>query len=432
MPVPNHPEVVPTSPLGAKTNLVDQLTIELNQLALTHGLEAAAGLFSWARAANALRRGSWIEANTDAQQWFDGTTDLDSLAVTRVFCQSMAAYTAVAIGDVPRATELAEASLASNAATQFPEISAWCWAALGSLAYTQGDTLGALSYLARVAEVTDAVAQGGCLTEPTRLYWEGDWIDALIDAGRTSEAVAAVARLRRHGESTGDLWAIGVVARSEGRMKHSPVEAEELFHQAVTTFEQGKLEFEIARTFCTRGAHFRGKKASASFDIAEGYRRLQRLGALRWANWSAGLLQSESEALHSGLNSENGVSRDEPTEDRATLALSFESSESSESSDDARLSGSSASSGSSGALPSTESTLSAMMLRRTGEVPLQLTPSELRVASLITTGSTYKEIAGALFISAKTVDFHVQAMYRKAKVNNRVEFVSSYLRMAHA
>jgi DNA-binding CsgD family transcriptional regulator len=37
-----------------------------------------------------------------------------------------------------------------------------------------------------------------------------------------------------------------------------------------------------------------------------------------------------------------------------------------------------------------------------------------------------------LFISAKTVDFHVQAMYRKAKVNNRVEFVGSFLRLAHA
>jgi DNA-binding CsgD family transcriptional regulator len=405
-------------PLGP--TLVDQLTSELSRAADTHGLQAAAGLFTWARAANALRRGNWVEANDDAQQWMDGSADSsglisrqessrlvpsqNGLSVTRVFSQAMAAYTAAAIGDVPRATTLAETVLATDAATQFPEISAWCWSALGSLAYAQGDTARALDYLGRVAEVAAVVADGGRITEPTRLYWEGDWIDALIDAARIEEATAAVAKLRAYAERTGDLWTVGVVARCVGRLEPSALQSEEQFHQAMTAFEQDRLEFEIARTFCTRGAHFRGERASASFDIAEGFRRLQRIGAVQWANWSVGLLRSESETLRK----DDRQFSEAPTRNWADASPGV------------------VAKGSTGLAVPPET------LRSNTELPLQLTPSELRVASLITTGSTYKEIAGALFISTKTVDFHVQAMYRKAKVKNRVEFVGSFLRMAHA
>jgi DNA-binding CsgD family transcriptional regulator len=414
-----------------QNTLVDQLMVELNDAARTHGLQAAASLFSWARAANAFRRGDWVEANADAQQWFGATADLEALSVTRIFSQAMAAYTAAAIGDAASAKALANEALASSAAQQFPEILAWCWAALGSLSYAQGDCAGALEFLSRVATVTETLCEDGCLTEPTRLYWQGEWIDALLDAGRRADAIAAVAKLREYGERTGDLWSLGVVARSFGRMTQSPVAAEELFHQAMTTFEHGKLEFEVARTFCIRGAHFRGEKASASFDIAEGFRRLQRIGAVQWATWSAGLLRPASETLQNG----DGDSHQKPPQTSAGLngldGLNG-------------LGGLSGSTGLAGlegmdGLGLAELTGSAelgasklVLVNRTGEIPLQLTPSELRVASLITTGSSYKEIASALFISAKTVDFHVQAMYRKAKVNNRVEFVGSFLRLTHA
>jgi DNA-binding CsgD family transcriptional regulator len=421
--------------------LVDQLTIELTESARTHGLQAAAGLFSWARAANALRRGDWIEADADAQRWLEGFADLESLSVTRVFSQAMAAYTASAVGDAQRATALAEATLDMQAAKQFPEISAWCWATLGSLAYTEGDVSGTLHYLAHVSQEADSVTEHGCLTEPTRLFWEGDWIDALLDAERTEEALAAMGKLSTYGQRTGDLWSNGIVARCEGRMMQSPIEAEGLFHEAMTIFEKGKLEFEIARTFCTRGAHFRGQKASASFDIAEGFRRLQRMGAVRWANWSAQLLrpdaQSPSVDPDSPLNVlENGSTLPGPSAATdlyvATItALTSKTSITSTSAISAACDLPNRTDLSSRTdLPNCSELPS--VLNRSSEVPLQLTPSELRVASLITTGSTYKEIAGALFISTKTVDFHLQAMYRKAKVNNRVEFVSSFLRMAHA
>jgi DNA-binding CsgD family transcriptional regulator len=390
--------------VSGQQTLVDRLTTELAEAAGVQGLQAANGLFAWARAANGLRRGEWTEANNSAQEWIEGAADFGTLSVTLVFSQAMAAYTAAAIGDVARANQLTHSVLAHEASTQYPEIAAWCWAALGSLAYAQGNSTEALDYLARVADVADR----GSLAEPTRLYWEGDWIDALLDSGKTDDASVVVNQLRERAASTGDLWSLGVVARSEARMQSSPVRAEELFHQAMSVFEEGRLGFEVARTFCTRGAYFRGEKASASFDIAEGFRRLQRIGAVQWTAWSAGLLRSQSENLRGRGSSHVGETAKVSNDGQGVAPRGVQSLQT-----------------------ATELRPNTVQISNAAQ-PLQLTPSELRVASLITTGSSYKEIASALFISAKTVDFHVQAMYRKAKVNNRVEFVSSFLRMAHA
>jgi DNA-binding NarL/FixJ family response regulator len=48
-----------------------------------------------------------------------------------------------------------------------------------------------------------------------------------------------------------------------------------------------------------------------------------------------------------------------------------------------------------------------------------LTPSELRVATLVAEGNTNKEVASALFLSPKTVEFHLGRAYRKLGVTNR-------------
>ena len=48
-----------------------------------------------------------------------------------------------------------------------------------------------------------------------------------------------------------------------------------------------------------------------------------------------------------------------------------------------------------------------------------LTPSESRVAKLVTEGKTNKDVATLLFVSTKTVEFHLSAVYRKLGVANR-------------
>lgn len=52
-----------------------------------------------------------------------------------------------------------------------------------------------------------------------------------------------------------------------------------------------------------------------------------------------------------------------------------------------------------------------------------LTPQELRVALIVAQGSTNREAAAALFLSPKTVEFHLANTYRKLGARSRAELV---------
>ena len=52
------------------------------------------------------------------------------------------------------------------------------------------------------------------------------------------------------------------------------------------------------------------------------------------------------------------------------------------------------------------------------------TPREQEVAELIIKGHTYQQISDTLFISMPTVKTHVSNIYRKAKVNNKMELLN--------
>ena len=52
-----------------------------------------------------------------------------------------------------------------------------------------------------------------------------------------------------------------------------------------------------------------------------------------------------------------------------------------------------------------------------------LTPQELQVALTVAAGATNKEAAASLFLSTKTVEFHLSNAYRKLGVRSRAELV---------
>jgi DNA-binding NarL/FixJ family response regulator len=54
----------------------------------------------------------------------------------------------------------------------------------------------------------------------------------------------------------------------------------------------------------------------------------------------------------------------------------------------------------------------------------ELSPTEQQVAELAAGGSTNKEIAGALFMSVKTVEANLSRVYRKLEVRSRTELAS--------
>ena len=53
--------------------------------------------------------------------------------------------------------------------------------------------------------------------------------------------------------------------------------------------------------------------------------------------------------------------------------------------------------------------------------PVKLTKREIEVLSLVIEGKSSKEVADLLYVSKRTVDFHLANIYDKLEVTNRVQ-----------
>jgi len=70
----------------------------------------------------------------------------------------------------------------------------------------------------------------------------------------------------------------------------------------------------------------------------------------------------------------------------------------------------------------------AELARIGGRAPssVALTPTEERVAALVATGSTNREVADALFVSVHTVEANLKRIYRKLGIRSRTELASKF------
>src|SRR5204862_39578 len=55
----------------------------------------------------------------------------------------------------------------------------------------------------------------------------------------------------------------------------------------------------------------------------------------------------------------------------------------------------------------------------------ELTPQELQIARLLADGHTTREAAAAIFLSPKTVEYHLRHVYRKLRINSREELAAA-------
>jgi len=188
-----------------------------------------------------------------------------------------------------------------------------------------------------------------------------DVIDAASRTDQTPAAELALTRLQAWAANTDAAWTHALVARCRAQLTTDDEEGDLLFHAALELHAGGGRPFDMARTALLFGARLRRrrKRAEARKHLRTALETFERLGATPWAE------QARAELLATG---ETARKRD-------------------------------------------VSTLT------------QLTPQELQIARLVAGGATNRTIATQLFLSPRTVDYHLRKVFSKLGLTSRHELV---------
>jgi len=200
------------------------------------------------------------------------------------------------------------------------------------------------------------------LAEPNVVQWRADLVEAYTRAGRTIAAENTLAAFERQARETGGPWALGTAARCRGLLAPDD-DASDHFAAALEQLESLPAPFEVARTHLCHGERLRraGHRIEARRALRLAIERFDRLGAGPWATRAEAELHATGESLRRR--------RDDSARD-------------------------------------------------------QLTAHELRVALTIAGGASNKEAAAALFLSPKTIEFHLGHVYRKLQIRGRTELAA--------
>jgi DNA-binding CsgD family transcriptional regulator len=218
--------------------------------------------------------------------------------------------------------------------------------------------VGAYDDAIAVLEPTAAGSLGAGLEEPGVAWWAQDLAEAYIRVGRDRDAVATLEILEAQAKRTGRSLAHAGAARCRGMLADDEDFAVH-FERALGWHDGMAFPFERARTELCFGERLRRsrRRCEARDPLRRALAGFQALGAEPWAERA-----------------------------RRELAATGERARKREPSTAARL-----------------------------------TPQELQVAQLVAGGATNKEAASALFVTPKTIESHLNSVYRKLGIRSRVE-----------
>jgi DNA-binding CsgD family transcriptional regulator len=201
--------------------------------------------------------------------------------------------------------------------------------------------------------------------EPSLFEWQADLVEAIVRAGRARDAQPVLVELQRRADDGRRRSARALAARCRGLLAPA-AHIDDDFGAALLLHERLPMPFERARTELCYGERLRRAKrrADARVHLQSALATFERLGARSWAERA-----------------------------RRELAAT-------------------AGRGRAAAL----------------EVAERLTPHELQVASLVERGLTNREAAGALFVSERTIEYHLTNIYSKLGLRSRTELVRAMLR----
>jgi DNA-binding CsgD family transcriptional regulator len=200
--------------------------------------------------------------------------------------------------------------------------------------------------------------------EVSVLPFHGDLVEAYVRAGREQDARAVLALLEERAVALNRRWALSMVARCRALL----VAAESMddSFQAALAGHGGDRgsPFQRARTQLVYGERLRRaqRRRDARAQLLAAIETFDALGAARW---------SERARQELGATGQH--------------------------------------------LP-----------RRDLTAPERLTPQELQIALQVAAGRSNREVAEALFLSAKTVEFHLTRVYRKLDVHSRAQLILAF------
>ncbi|HEY6425331.1 MAG TPA: AAA family ATPase [Pseudonocardiaceae bacterium] len=197
------------------------------------------------------------------------------------------------------------------------------------------------------------------LGNPVLLSWAGDLVEAHVRAGEPHRAHRAFDVLVHEAETTGRPTERAVAARCRGMLDDE--QGDDAFTEALRWHERARQPFEQARSQLCFGEFLRRcrRLTEARQVLADAFGTFTRLGARLWAQ------RTEAELRATGIASR-------PRRERSTT---------------------------------------------------RLTPQELQVAMVVAGGATNVESAAQLFLSPKTIEFHLSNIYRKLGIRSRAQLV---------
>ena len=190
-------------------------------------------------------------------------------------------------------------------------------------------------------------------------FWDAlDRIEAAVRAGAPERAVGTLQRFADWAQTGGSAWARPVAAHCRALVAE-PDEAERLFREALALHAGSGRPFERARTELAFGAFLRRtrRRKEARAHLRAALEAFEALGARLWVEHARVELRASGQTARQ---------RDVSTLD-------------------------------------------------------QLTAQERQIAQRVAEGHTNREIAGQLFLSPRTIDFHLRNIFRKVDITSRIQ-----------
>jgi DNA-binding CsgD family transcriptional regulator len=188
----------------------------------------------------------------------------------------------------------------------------------------------------------------------------GDLAEACVQAGRPQDAAGPVAALVEFAQPEAPRWAHALAARCQALLSDG-AEAVDGYERALRLLSTLNRPFDVGRTALAYGGFLRRqrRRADARAHLRTAVETFERLGAEVWAERARTELRATGETARK--------------RDPSTLS--------------------------------------------------QLTPQETQIARLVGDGNSNKDVAAQLFLSPRTVEYHLAKVFSKLGITSRAELI---------